>query len=94
MDSVPAMHQVKITIKNRLGLHARPAMAFVDVANGFASDIRVKKGEQSVDGKSIMQMMMLAATQGTELIIQAVGGDARQATDALRDLVDRKFDEE
>ena len=69
-------------------------MSFVDTANGFHSEIRVKKGTQVVDGKSIMQMMMLAATHGTELHIQAVGPDADAATAAIQKLVARKFDEE
>jgi phosphocarrier protein len=86
--------QTNVTIQNRLGLHARPAMAFVDTANGFTSDIRVNKGDQNVDGKSIMQMMMLAATQGTKLVVKAKGADADAAITALRELVDRKFDEE
>ena len=82
-----------VTIRNRLGLHARPAMSFVDTANAFSSEIRVSKGSQSVDGKSIMQMMMLAATEGTELQLEAEGDDAELALAALRELVDRKFDE-
>jgi phosphocarrier protein len=86
--------QARMVIQNRLGLHARPARAFVDVANGFNADIRVAKGEQEVDGKSIMQMMMLAATQGTELTVKARGRDAEDAIEKLRELVDRKFDEE
>ena len=69
-------------------------MAFVDAANAFDADIRVIKGTQSVDGKSIMQLMMLAATQGTELRITAEGSDAPAAINALRDLVQRNFDEE
>ncbi|MBI1337453.1 MAG: HPr family phosphocarrier protein [Phycisphaera sp.] len=85
---------MNVAIQNKLGLHARPAMAFVDVANTFSSDIRVVKGTQSVDGKSIMQMMMLAAVTGTELRIEAEGDDAQAAVTALRELVDRKFDEE
>ncbi len=86
--------QVRVTIKNRLGLHARPAMSFVDVANGFVSDVRVCKDQQEVDGKSIMQMMVLAAGQGTELTIHAQGDDAQAALKALGDLVDAGFDEE
>ena len=86
--------QARVVIKNKLGLHARPAMSFVDTANTFVSDIRVKKGEHVVDGKSIMQMMMLAATQGTELQVQAVGPDADAAVTAIRELVARKFDED
>ncbi len=83
-----------VTIQNQLGLHARPAMAFVDLANRFQSEISVSKGAQTVDGKSIMQMMMLAATKGTKLEIDAEGTDAEQATNQLAELVNRKFDEE
>ena len=83
----------KVTITNRLGLHARPAMALVDAANRFSSNIMVAKGQQSVDGKSIMQVKMLAATQGTELTITATGPDAESAVQYLRELVDREFDE-
>lgn len=84
----------RVTISNRLGLHARPAMSFVDIANGFSSDIRVAKGDQDVDGKSIMQMMMLGATQGTELTLRAQGTDADEALAALGELVSRNFDED
>ena len=95
MESTSDTAQLQVTIQNKLGLHARPAMSFVDIANSFASQITVKKGPQSVDGKSIMQMLMLAATQGTQLQIEATGADAPQALEALRALVvDRKFDEE
>jgi phosphocarrier protein len=84
---------MNITIKNRLGMHARPAMAFVDTANSFSSDIKVRHGRHVVDGKSIMQLMTLAATQGTELELSAEGEDANAALEALRDLIDRNFDE-
>ncbi len=86
--------QTSVTIVNRLGMHARPAMAFVDLANQFRSAVTVRKAQQAVDGKSIMQMMMLAATKGTELEVEAVGPDADEAIDALTALVKRKFDEE
>lgn len=82
-----------VLISNPLGLHARPAMSFVDTANGFDSEIHVHKGSQVVDGKSIMQMMMLAATEGTELRVVAEGADAEAAVAALQALVDRQFDE-
>lgn len=84
----------QVTITNLLGLHARPAMALVDTASKFKSDIRLAKGDQSVDGKSIMQLMMLAATRGTQLEITANGPDADDAISSLRELVNRKFDEE
>ena len=86
--------KARITILNRLGLHARPAMSFVDTANGFKSDIKVRKESQEVDGKSIMQVMMLAATQGATLWVEAEGPDAAEAIAALKALIDRKFDEE
>jgi len=84
----------EVEIKNEDGLHMRPAMRFVDVANRFECDITVSNRENTVDGKSIMQMSMLAATVGTKLIIKAEGTDAQQAVDALRELVEEKhFDE-
>lgn len=86
--------ELVVEIKNADGLHMRPAMQFVDVANQFESDITVSNEENSVDGKSIMQMSMLAATCGTKLKIKAEGADAQEAVDALRELVEEKhFDE-
>jgi phosphocarrier protein HPr len=84
----------QVTIINKLGLHARPAMSFVDTASTFKSEIKVTKESQTVDGKSIMQLMMLAAPKGSELRIDARGPDAQQAVDALIKLVASKFDEE
>lgn len=87
--------QTRVIIQNRQGLHARPVMSFVDIANGFTSDLRVgKTGDQEVDGKSIMQMMQLFAKQGTELTIRANGPDAADALHKLTELVDGKFDED
>lgn len=96
MDGMLEMQtaDVKVKIANKLGLHARPAMSFVDAASGFASVITVAKGSQKVDGKSIMQLMMLAATHGTELHITAEGQDAEQAVTALKELIESRFDEE
>lgn len=87
-------HSITVKIVNRLGLHARPAMSFVDLATTFQSAVTVSKPDCSVDGKSIMQMMMLAASEGTELEISAEGEDAEQACKALKALVDGGFDEE
>ena len=87
----------KTSVMNDLGLHARPAMQFVDVANQFRSNIRVEsKGDEpgEADGKSVMQMIILAATQGTPLVITADGDDAQTAVDALVTLVESKFGEE
>lgn len=88
------VHEIELEIRNSDGLHMRPAMRFVDTANRFDSDITVSNGETNVDGKSIMQVTMLAATCGTKLKITAEGSDARDAIDALRELVeDKHFDE-
>ena len=86
----------KVTISNRLGLHARPAMMFVEVASKFEADVNVRRTDQSelVDGKSIMQLMMLAATQGTELELTACGNEAQNAIDDLIELINSKFSEE
>ena len=85
---------VIVTIVNKLGLHARPAMTFVDLASTFKSDITVRRGDQEVDGKSIMHMMMLAATKGTELEVAAMGPDSQAACAALQKLVAAGFDED
>jgi len=87
----------EVIISNKLGLHARPAMQFVDVANQFKSDIKVLKfGEEpgEADGKSVMQMIILAATEGTPMRIEADGEDADLAVTKLAELFDTKFGEE
>lgn len=84
----------KVQIVNKLGLHARPAMEFVDCASGFASNVTVRRDDQEVDGKSIMMMMLLAATKGTELEIVAEGDDAEAALAALTKLVNSGFGED
>lgn len=86
--------RINVTITNKLGLHARPAMAFADTASQFGADIHVIKSGNKFDGKSIMNLMMLAATQGTELEIQATGADASEALEALQKLVESNFDED
>ena len=86
--------ETPVEIKNADGLHMRPAMQFVDVASQFDCDVTVSSNKTDVDGKSIMQMSMLAATCGTKLKIKAAGADAQQAINALRQLVEEKmFDE-
>ena len=84
-------------ICNKVGLHARPAMQFVDAANQFKSQIKVYKGGEEpgeADGKSVMQMIILAATEGTPMRIEAQGEDAEQAVQTLVELVEGKFGEE
>jgi phosphocarrier protein HPr len=86
-----------IIVTNSLGLHARPAMQFVDTANQFRSKITVSKGGDEpyqADGKSVMQMIILAATEGTPLSILADGDDAETAVEKLAQLFADKFGEE
>ena len=87
-------HEIEVDIRNPEGLHMRPAMQFVDLANSFNADISVSHLDINADAKSIMQMTMLAATCGTRLTIKAVGADAAQAIRALKELVDRKFNDD
>jgi len=87
----------EIVVSNKLGLHARPAMQFVDVANQFRSKVSVHKGGEEpadADGKSVMQMIILAATEGTPLRIDADGDDAPTAVEKLAELFINKFGEE
>lgn len=83
-----------LVLKNKYGLHARPAMLFAETANGFKSEITVVKDGQDVNGKSIFGLMMLAAESGSVLRVKAVGEDADAAVAALEKLVDAKFNEE
>jgi phosphocarrier protein len=83
--------EAEVEIKNADGLHLRPAMQFVDVASQYKSDVTVITSEARVDGKSIMNMSILAATCGTKLKIKAQGPDADQAIKALRELVEEKM---
>ena len=83
-----------VTIKNRLGMHARPAMLFAELAGTFSSSITVEHAESNqVDAKSIMQLMMLAATEGTDLTIHADGDDADAAIAELTALISAGFNE-
>ena len=84
----------EVTIKNKLGIHARPAALFVKTASRFRSEITVEKDGENVNGKTIMGLMMLAAGQGTKLSISAQGEDASTALDELEALVERRFDED
>lgn len=81
-------------ILNSLGLHARAAAQFVSLAAKFDSEIYVEKDGYEVNGKSIMGVMTLAAPQGTQLIVKAVGGDAEDAVAKLGELIRNKFGED
>ena len=86
--------EAQVEIKNADGLHMRPAMQFVDTASQFDCEITVSNDENDVDGKSIMQMSMLAATLGSKLKIKAAGPGAKEAIETLQQLVEEKmFDE-
>jgi len=76
-----------LVVKNKLGLHARPAALFVQIANKYDAEISVKKGRQLVNGKSIMGIMMLAASKGSKICIIAKGDDAQEAVEELQKLV-------
>lgn len=86
--------ETHVVIQNRLGLHARPAIMFVDLAMNFQCEIRAQKNGSSeeIDAKSVMQVMMLAASQNERIKLRAQGKDAEEALKALADLVDRNFD--
>ena len=84
----------QLTVSNRLGIHARPAALFVKVSGKFASQINVEKDGETINGKSIMGLMMLAAAQGSILTLTAEGPDAAAALAALEELFQKKFNED
>jgi len=88
-----AVVRAEVRIINRLGLHLRAAMKFVDRAAGFESEVFVVKDGRRASGKSILEMMTLAAEKGSAITIEAQGRDAPQALAGLRGLIDEKFGE-
>ena len=88
------MQERPVTVVNKLGLHARAAAKFVTAASGFSSNVDISKNGQSVNGKSIMGVMMLAASRGTELIIMTQGDDEVEAADSLVRLIENRFGEQ
>lgn len=87
------MHERPVTIVNRLGLHARAAAKLVTTASSFTSEVELSKNGQTVNGKSIMGVMMLAASRGTELILITNGDDEIVAADTLEALITNRFGE-
>ena len=83
----------KIEIKNKLGVHARAAALLVQTVNKFAAQVTLSKDGQIADGRSIMGVLTLAATQGSKIQIEASGEDAEQAVRAIERLIDRRFNE-
>ena len=93
-DKAPAATVTReVTVTNQLGIHARPAAAFVRLANKFESDIIIEKDGEQVNGKSIMGLLMLGAAQGSKLKVTATGHDAETAIREIEELFARKFDE-
>jgi phosphocarrier protein len=88
------MQQADIVIPNTLGLHARAAAKFVNLASQFKSEITLTRNGQDVNGKSIMGIMMLAAGKGSKLQLSADGADEQSALAALRALIDNRFGED
>ncbi len=84
----------KIIIKNKLGLHARPAALFVERASKYDADVTISKDGVEVNGKSIMGVLMLAAEKGSEITLKTKGKDEKKLYQALADLLEAKFDEE
>jgi phosphocarrier protein HPr len=91
-NSCPEHHAV-LEIKNRLGLHARAAVLLVQTASRFDAEVTVTKDGQSVNGRSIMGIMMLAAEQGSRIEVKSSGPQAAEALAAIRELVDARFNE-
>ena len=88
------MEQRTLTIRNQRGLHARAAAKFVKLAGSFDAQITVTKDGQSVDGRSIMGLMMLAAGIGTDISVTTDGADAQAAMDGVDALIEDKFGED
>ncbi len=87
------MVEKEIVVKNKLGLHARAAVKFVNLANRYRSAVKVVKDETEIDGKSILGILTLAATQGTPIMIRVSGKDEEEAMKALVKLISSKFGE-
>lgn len=83
----------KLTVQNKLGIHARPAAQFVRAASRFQADVSVEKDDEAVDGKSIMGLMMLAVGWGAEIVVTVDGPDEVEALTALEELINSKFGE-
>ncbi len=87
------MIESAITIKNRTGLHARAAAKFVEATSRFTSSVEISNGEKTVDGKSILPVMMLAASPGSKLTLRIDGTDESEMLEAIKALVENNFGE-
>lgn len=88
------MTEKQVTIRNRAGIHARPAALIVQTAGKFASKIHLIKENENINAKSIMGIITLGAGYNTNLLVRADGEDEQQAVDAIFDLFERKFEED
>ena len=88
------MQEKELLIINQLGLHARAAAKLINVTARFSSDISLEKDGRAVDGKSIMSVMMLAASKGTTLTVKITGSDEESAMFAIEELINNRFDED
>jgi phosphocarrier protein HPr len=82
-----------LEIRNKLGLHARAAAKLVHMAARFKSDVKLRKGTEEVDAKSILGILLLAAAQGSRITISATGEDETEALESIERLIDSRFDE-
>ncbi|MGE5628923.1 MAG: HPr family phosphocarrier protein [Solirubrobacterales bacterium] len=88
------METKSVIIKNKTGLHARPASIFVKTAGGFKSDINLQKGNAKASAKSLINILALGLSEGAEITITASGEDEKEAVNTLADLINSKFGEE
>ncbi|MRR13866.1 HPr family phosphocarrier protein [archaeon] len=87
------MKEQKVIIPNKLGMHARAAAVFSKQASEFSSNVMVIKDSMEVNGKSIMELLTIAATKGSSIIIKALGEDENRAIEVLTELVEQGFGE-
>jgi phosphocarrier protein HPr len=85
--------RILITLRNKVGLHSRPAGAFVRVAKKYRAEIRISRADKEADGKKILEVLSLEAEQGALVTIEAAGEDAQQAVESLRALIIDNFGE-
>ena len=89
MSEALLVHEAEFVVTSELGLHARPAGQFVTLADRFDAEIEVGRGDEWVDGRSVLSLLSLAASKGTRLCVRAVGPDAREAVEALGALLQK-----
>lgn len=92
-SSSAAQRTIELVVKNRMGIHARPAAMIVRVANRYPAELYVEKDDEQVNGKSIMGLMMLAAGQGSKLKFTSIGERADEMLEEMQALFERKFEE-